>query len=153
MTAVHIASALQRRSWGHTWQRVALHYRVRDYAAVMDAVCAVEADYLIIEQDDWMIEVQSVTSTQATLLKMFLSHPEDVQYCKHSKQVTIFPIRDLRDTARCLRMVVPQSQRALVGRLILDLADSPTFGALHLTLANPFVITPPIRHPVLLDIA
>lgn len=153
MTVVHISTALQRRPWRGAWQRVALHYRVRDYAAVMDAVCAVEADYLTIEQDDWMIVAQAVSQKQATLLKLFLPYPEDMTFCDQSGQVTIDPIRDLPGVARCLRSEVPQAPRALVGRLILDLADAPTFGALCLTLGNPFAIVPPRRHSVLLDVA
>lgn len=153
MSTVKISPELARRPWQSGWQHIALWYRVRDYAAVIDAVCAVEADYLTIEQDDWMFKAQSVTKKQAALLKLFLPHPEDMTFCEQSRQVTIFPIRDLHGTALCLRNVVPESPRVMVGRLILDLADSPTFGALHLTLANPFIITPPIRHPVLLDVA
>lgn len=153
MSTVKISPQLARRPWQRGWQHIALWYRVRDYAAVMDAVCAVEADYLTVEQDDWMLMAQSVTTKQAALLKLFLPHPEAMTFCAQSGQVTIFPIHDLRGTARCLREVAPEAPRALVGRMILDLADRTTFGAFRLTLANPFIITPPIRHPVLLDVA
>jgi hypothetical protein len=153
MSTVKVSPNLARRPWQSGWQRVALWYRARDYAAVMEAVCEVNSDHLTIEQDDWMLMAHSVTKKQATLLKLFLPHPKDMTFCEQSGQVSVFPIRDLPDTARRLREVAPEAPRALVGCLILDLADSPTFGALHLTLANPFIITPPIRHPVLLDVA
>jgi hypothetical protein len=92
VTVVHITSALQRRPSGQTWQRVALHYRVRDYAAVMDAVCAMDSDNLAIERGDWMIVAQGVSQKQAALVALFLPHPEDMAFFGQSKQITIFPI-------------------------------------------------------------
>jgi hypothetical protein len=153
MTLVQCSRALEKHRWCGQWQRVALWYRVREHAAVLDAICAMDPNYLTMQQDDWMIMAQSVSRKEATLLKLFLSHPEDMHFCPESGQLVVFPIRDLRGIARCLREVAPQAPKAMIGRMILDLADPPTLGALHLVLTNPFDILPQRRHPVLLDVA
>ena len=100
-----------------------------------------------------MIAAQDVSQKEATLVALFLPHPEDMTFCAQSEQIMISPIQDLRSTARCLRQIVPNSSRAMVGRLILDLADESTLTMLQVMLGSPLDITPPIRHPVLLDVA